>query len=444
MKDVDCKVYPTHPKCLGMNVIERFTTSLPPERFTTFTTNAYDKITTRRVNSKFPSDITTTEKDIPEIESTTIQATESKLFYNPIRRPGFSCYEGSTDSKCVQQKLVDLPTTLRPRMDFTYSNSLKATTMESKGTTYLDLETTTMRDVTSSILYKSTTRKPEVFTYPDLTMPSTFKLQDQFKTSTQRPTFCEMYPNSQRCIIKSSPKPQTTTIGDETLVEILTFKPPKIQSSFDCSSNPNDIRCRQLVILKCEPGSSYDPRCFNPKSTGAPTYLPPLATSPTRSTGKFLICVPGTNGECDGETGTVTTEREITTSKVLSSNGSNPFIKIEQNIFIIFSEIFPTQFVTRPKPNCLFGSTDSECKKVKTSILTFKPESSTTTFATKTTQSQVKCYPGMNFFFQFSFLSLLNFDTVISIRIFRNGIFFLKKPIRKSKKRAHGNHRTGL
>lgn len=322
MKDVDCKVYPSNPKCLGMNIIERFTTPLPPKRFTTFTTKEYDKITTRRVDSRFPFDITTTEKYIPEIESTTIQPTESNDFYNPTRRPGFSCYEGSTDPKCVQQKLVDLPTTLGP-----YPNLFKTTTNEPKGTTYPDLITTTMKDFTSSVHYKTTTRKPDAFTYPDLTKPSTFKPRDQFKTSTQRPTFCELYPNSQRCITQSSPKPQTTTKEDESLIEILTFEPPKTQVDLDCSSYPNDIRCRQLVEipLKCETGSPHDPRCSYPKSTGAPTYLPPSTTLPTRSTGKFLICVPGTNGECEGETERTTTESEITTSKVLN------FLSIHKN-----------------------------------------------------------------------------------------------------------------
>lgn len=315
MKDVDCKVYPSHPNCLGMNIIERFTTPLPPKRFTTSTTKPYDKITTYRVDSRFPFDITTTEK---EIESTTMQTTESNLFYNPTRRPGFSCYKGSTDPKCVKQKLVNLPTTLTPRKDFKYPNLFKTTTKESEGTTYPDLITTTMKDVTSSILYKSTTRRPEAFTYPDLIKPSTFKPRDQFKTSTRRPTFCELYPASQRCITKSSSKPQTTTIGDESHIEILTFKPPKTQIGSDCSSNPNDIRCRQLVIpLQCEPGSPYDPRCSNPKSTGAPTYLPPSTTLPTRSTGKFLICVPGANGECQSETERTTIDREVTTSNTL-------------------------------------------------------------------------------------------------------------------------------
>lgn len=328
MKDVDCKVYPSQPKCSGMNIIERFTTPLPPKRFTTlFTTKPYDEITTRRVDSRFPFDITTTEKEFPEIESTTIETTESNFLYIPTRRPGFSCYEGSTDPKCVRQKLINFPTTLRPGMDFTYSNLFKTTTMEPKTTAYSDLITTTMKDVTSSILYKSTTRKPEAFTYPDVIKPSTFKPRDQFKTSTARPTFCELYPNSQRCITKSSPKLQTTTIGDESLVEILTFKPPKTQIDIDCSSNPNNIRCRQLVIpLKCEPGSPYDLRCSYPQSTGAPTYLPPSTTLPTRSTGKFLICVPGTNGECEGETEKATTEKEITTGKVLRSiRGFSPF-----------------------------------------------------------------------------------------------------------------------
>lgn len=307
MKDVDCKVYPSQPKCLGMNIIERFTTPLPPKRFTTSTTKPYDKITAYRVDSRFPFDITTTEK---EINSTTIQTTESNFFYNPTRRPGSTCYEGSTDPKCVQQKLVNLPTTLSPRMDFTYPNLFETTTKESKGTTYPDLITKTMKDVTSSILYKSTTRRPEAFTYP-----TTFKPRDQFKTSTQRPTFCGLYPASQRCITKS---PQSTTIGDESLIEILTFKPPKTQIGFDCSSNPNDIRCRQLVIaLQCDPDSPYDPNCSNPKSTGAPTYLPPSTTLPTRSTGKFLICVPGTNGECESETERTTIDREITTSNTL-------------------------------------------------------------------------------------------------------------------------------
>lgn len=106
-------------------------------------------------------------------------------------------------------------------------------------------------------------------------------------------------------------------------------------------------------------------------------------------------------------------------------------MQVNKHFSTFFSEIVPTQFVTRPKPICLFGSTDSECKKVTTGILTLKPEPSTTkmpttrqsyittsrkipittiaerpkisTFATKTTLSQVKCYPGMNLFSIFIF-----------------------------------------
>lgn len=294
------------------------------DRFTT--TKSYGEITTRRFGTRFPFEIVTTTFK-PEVDVTTYPTT---IFYDrtTTQRTSIRCYPGSKDPRCRQEKNVE----------------------------------------------STTIRKP--ITYPN-----------SFKTSTKKPTFCESYPNSPRCAIyKTTPKPVQTG-EDGSNYEIFTLEPPipsitKVPSGFDCSRNPNDIRCRQLVIpLQCGPGSLYDVRCPNPTPTATPpTYLPPSSTfksttsrtiGTTRvyetterqistTTPKFFICVPGVNGDCEEKTEQTTTEVDVTTRKTFTQ----------------------AQFTTKPatgRPICYFGSTNPECKKVTTNILTAKPQQSTTT-----------------------------------------------------------------
>lgn len=91
----------------------------------------------------------------------------------------------------------------------------------------------------------------------------------------------------------------------------------------DCDKNPSDIRCNQVIVpLKCGPGFPYDVRCRKPTATKVPATFFPFA-----STTKLP---------------TISTTRSV------------------------------------ERPLCTFGSTNPECKKVTTNILTLKPEPNTT------------------------------------------------------------------
>lgn len=342
---------PLHEKCIKEKLIER---SKIPIGFTTLPTKTYRPSGSSKVTSRIPLIETTRRQNFfittqrGNYISTTLPDQESTTFM---------CTPDSRDIRCIQTQ-------------FDYSSQ----------------ETTTY--------------------------------QNLVKTSTAKPIyepFCNLYPKHKRC----NQRVTDDIAGD---IEILTFKPPSPFATVkyrQTTALPKFIPSQKFESilttessgiterLNCRDGPYLDPRCPNPTPTGTPpTYLPPSSTQkidvitiaprcypgsldarcpkitittikPTKRTApitekitkKFYICVPGSNDvNCDIETTNVTPIKEKPT-------------------------YIPTldQYTTTEqpqKPICFIGSTNPECQKVSTDILTFRSRQTTTSIPTTTTARQ--------------------------------------------------------
>lgn len=305
-----------------------------------------------------------------------------------------------------------------------------------------------------------TTETIETTTYPN-------SIQLDKTKSDGFDSFCDRYPNSKRCkqrvnddlgsnieiITFRPPVPFSTIKSQITTTDTPTTSLPSTTLATICARNPNDYRCKQNEFIQttvafqvdeqpfdCD-GNSLDPRCPNPMTTDAPTYLPAIttrktigprieaSTSPTttgatkkqtvtrqpipkKTTKKFFICVPGSNDvNCDYE----------------AKKDEN-----EQSVDVKTTQIpSQSQYTTKQpieKPICVPGSRNPECQKVSTDIITLKPTLSTvkpptaftpraygqtkkpafkplSTTTNKYIASEIpvivvqeECYPGKNFF----------------------------------------------
>lgn len=343
----------------------------------------------------------------------------------------FVCGLGSRDIRC------------RRPQNFETTQTPETTTTAFRETTSYIRDTTTLRDTTTYPNYiQSNTIKPVVDSFCDR-YPSS-------KRCTQRITE-DLGPNVEILTFRppspfATVKYQTTTDVPTTFLPSTTFIP---YVSANCARNPNDYRCKQNEIiqttaasqvdeqpLNCR-GNNLDPRCPNPTPTNTPpTYLPPsstqklitprieVSTSPTiaitrkstttrqpitrqpitrqpitrqpvtkqsitkNPTKKFFICVPGSNDvNCDFE---AKKEDQDSQTKELNPQDKIPTIPSRN------------QYTTKKpieKPICFVGSTNPECQKVSTTIITSKPPISTAkppqAFTTRTSSPRISpCYAG--------------------------------------------------
>lgn len=171
---------------------------------------------------------------------------------------------------------------------------------------------------------------------------------------------------------------------DRSIIDILTFKPPKSLDSVKQAPNQSfkdvdETSASNEQPLICKLGK-LDPRCPNPTPTATPpTYLPPSTTNlngfttvanaaetttiePTQKTAKkFFICVPGSNDvRCDINALETTQGNDLLTFTTESLSQVNRGIDIRVG-----------------KPNCKIDSNNPECRKVQTDILSLKSRTTT-------------------------------------------------------------------
>ncbi|XP_055298909.1 mucin-2-like isoform X2 [Sitodiplosis mosellana] len=372
---VDCTLDPLHEKCIRNKFIER-------GGFTTIANQPHQSASTSKVTARVP-------------------------FNDNSRRPSF-IYTTTQRANYVSTTLPDeFTTTLKPLVCTPNSQDIRCIQQQYAENT-VGAETTTLR---------------ETATYQNL-----------LKTTTLKPgydSFCSLYPKHKRCN-------QRVTDDFGSNLEILTFKPPspfatvKYQPTTEIPSrNLKYASTTETTAITEQPlncnGLYLDPRCPNPKYTGSPpTYLPPsptkqvvvptfaprcypgsldprcpkidISTSPavkptttppiTTTPKKFVICVPDAADDinCDDESSKVTEEPP---AEKITTPPRNQLGTTKQP----------------EKPVCYFGSTNPECQKVSTQIITFKPRPTTTSIPpTTTTTTTTKpfisttrapiCYPG--------------------------------------------------
>lgn len=384
-----------------------------PLNFRPYSTRAPSRFDKQKL-TKQPSFNTSPTERFGYISTTTVIDQETTTTQTP-----FVCGLGSRDIRCRRPQ--NFETTQIPE-------AITTTTIPFR-------ETTTLRDTT---------------TYPNYIQPNTIKPAFD--------SFCDRYPNSKRCsqrvtgdlgpnveILTFRPPSPFATVKYQTTTDVPTTLPTTTYTpylSVNCARNPKDYRCKQNEIiqtttdasqvdeqpLNCR-GHNLDPRCPNPTPTNTPpTYLPPSTTQklispkvevstssttkkptitrqpitrqPTtrqpvtkqsitkKPTNKFFICVPGSNDvNCDYE--------EKKDEQEPSIKEQSP----EEKVPAIPSR---SQYTTR-KPNekliCSVGSTNPECQKVSTNIITSEPKLSTAkppqAFTTRTSSPRISpCYPG--------------------------------------------------
>lgn len=372
---VDCTLDPLNEKCIRDKIVDRTVNNIG---ITTIANNIRQPSSTSKVTNRVPFIentgrpsfvFTTTQR--PSYISTTILDEETTTL-----RP-FICHPGSQDIRCIQPQ---------------YTNNAD------------EYEATTLRETT---------------TYQNL-----------FKTTTIKPgyeSFCSLYPKHKRCN-------QRVTDDFNSNLEILTFKPPspfatvKYQPTTDIPSrNLEYVSTTETAAITEQPlnckGPYLDPRCPNPTPTGTPpTYLPPGTTKKIITQTFAPRCYPGSlDSRCP--------KIDISTQTAIRPTTIQPITKTTTKKFFIcpeaddvncdeesskLTEAPPVEKTTIPsrnqygttkqpeKPICFLGSTNPECQKISTQILTFKPQPTTTSIppTTTTTEPFVNtsrtpiCYPG--------------------------------------------------
>lgn len=301
-----------------------------------------------------------------------------------------------------------------------------------------NFETTHTPETTTTATFRETTTLRDTTTYPNYIQSNTIKpVVDTFcdrypnsKRCTQRITE-DLGPNVE--ILTFRPPSPFATVKYQTTTDVpTTFLPTTTFTSYmpaNCARDPNDYRCQQNELiqttaasqvdekpLNCR-GNNLDPRCPNPTPTNTPpTYLPPsttqklnaprneVSTPPTiaitrrttrvttrqpfsqqpitrqpitrqpvtkqsitkKPTKKFFICVPGSNDvNCDFEA-----KKEDQDSQTKEQSPENKIPAIPSR----------NQYTTKKpieKPICYVGSTNPECQKLTTNIVTSRPTIST-------------------------------------------------------------------